>query len=452
MTKDMTEGKPLRLILSFFFPLLMGNLFQQFYNLADSIIVGRFVGVSALAAVGSTGSLSFLVIGFVLGICSGFGIPMAQYFGAGDLRSMRHCIANAVYLSGIVTVVLTTAVMLTTRQILTLLRTPADIFEQAYSYIIVIFAGIFAIMFYNLLASISRALGDSKTPLYFLVIASILNVVLDLVFIINFHMGAEGAAYATVIAQVVSGLLCLIYMSKKFTVLHMNRDELQPNMQMMGHLLYMGLPMALQFSITAVGSLVMQVAVNSFGSGVVAAVTASNKVQMIITQPLETMGITMATYCGQNLGAKKIHRIEAGVKQSLVASLIYCVFACGVVFIAGTLIAQLFIHKEETQILAQVSQYMRICSLFFPCLATLFILRNSLQGLGFAVSAMLAGVSEMIARIIVAFCLVGAFGFNAICFSNPAAWSFAVVILVPMYLSKIKKLRYIHPNEEAMPL
>lgn len=215
MTKDMTRGKPLPLILAFFFPMLMGNLFQQFYNLADSIIVGRFVGVGALAAVGSTGSLNFLVIGFVLGACSGFGIPMAQYFGAGDMHNMRRCIANAVYLAAGISVVLTTAVVLSTRQVLALLGTPADIFDDAYSYIIIIFAGIPAIMFYNLLASISRALGDSKTPLYFLIIASVLNVGLDLIFIIFFHMGAAGAAYATVIAQVVSGLLCFFYMRKK---------------------------------------------------------------------------------------------------------------------------------------------------------------------------------------------------------------------------------------------
>lgn len=452
MTKDMTAGKPLRLILAFFFPMLMGNLFQQFYNMADTIIVGQFVGVKALAAVGSTGSLNFLVIGFVLGICSGFSIPIAQYFGAGDHRNMRHCLANAAYLAAGITVVLTTVVMLTTRQILELLQTPDDIFSDAYSYIIIIFAGIFAIMFYNLLACVSRALGDSRTPLYFLIIASVLNVALDLIFIIIFNLGAAGAAYATVISQMVSGLLCFFYMRKKFTILHMNRDELRLDPRMMSHLLFMGLPMGLQFSITAVGGLIVQAAVNSFGSGVVAAVTAANKVQLIVTQPMETMGITMATYCGQNLGARKIARVETGVRQSLILSVCYCVFACIAMFLAGNFLSQLFISGSETQILAQVSQYLRTCSLFFPLLGILFILRNSLQGLGYALPAMAAGVFELVARTLVAFCLVGAFQFNAICFSNPVAWVFADILLVPVFIAKLKELHCLHPPEAQSSL
>lgn len=446
MVRDMTEGKPLRLILAFGIPLLIGNLFQQLYNMVDAVIVGRFVGAQALAAVGATGSLSFLVIGFVLGMCSGFSIPVAQAFGGGDLKRMRRYVVNSLYLSVVVIVLLTLVTMLYTREILRIMQTPEDIFSDSYAYIIVIFAGIFAAMFYNLLASIMRALGDSRTPLYFLMISSVINIVLDLTFVVGFHAGVSGAAYATVIAQTVSGLLCFFYMRRHYPVLLTQPDELKPDRTILLQLLKNGLPMALQFSITAVGAIVLQSAVNSLGSSIVAAVTVAGKVQMLATQPIETLGATMATYCGQNLGAGKIDRVRHGVRQAVLAGTLYCALAWGVVSFLGTTIAQLFISGSEVDILAHVGQFLRTNSIFYVFLALLLVLRNSIQGLGYALPAMAAGAFEMVARALVGFCLVGLFQFNAVCFANPTAWISANLLLVPVYLAVIRKLCQRYPS------
>ncbi|WP_071429423.1 MATE family efflux transporter [Angelakisella massiliensis] len=452
MVKDMTRGKPLGLILGFFFPMVLGNLFQQFYNMADTIIVGRFVGVQALAAVGSTGSINFLVIGFVTGICSGFSLPLAQSFGAGDMGSLRRGVAHSLYLGVIITVVLTAVTVWGTPMILTLMQTPVDIFQDAATYISIIFWGIGATMFYNMLAGILRALGDSRTPLYFLILSSLLNVGLDLLFILRFDLAVAGAAWATVISQGVSGLLCLVYIVLRFPILHLGRQDLRPERRSAVRLLSMGLPMALQFSITAVGSTIIQTAVNTLGSQVVAAVTAGNKVQNIVTQPMETIGITMATYCGQNLGAGRVDRIDHGIRLSLGLSLGYCVVAAVLTWFWGDAIALLFLDKSEVAILAYTQEFLRINALFYPVLGVLFLLRNSLQGMGFGVPAMAAGVFELAARSLVAFLLVGRFAFDAICMANPAAWIFADILLIPVSLYELRQLRmHFIPPEPSAP-
>lgn len=447
MVKDMTYGSPTRLIVSFSIPIVIGNLFQQLYNMVDTIIVGQCIGVDALAAVGATGSLNFLVIGFVLGMCSGFCIPVAQAFGAGDYKQMRRCVMNAYYLSLLITVVLTVLTVLLTRPILELMQTPANIIDDAYRYIVVIFGGMFSILFYNLFSGIWRALGDSRTPLYFLILASLLNVVLDLVFILSFSWGVAGAAYATVISQAVSAVLCFLYMRRKLPILAASRDERRPDLRIMGRLLYMGLPMALQFSITAIGSIILQSAVNALGSSVVAAVTAGGKVQMIVTQPMETLGLTMATFCGQNLGAGRIDRVKAGVRNSLIISMICCLVGWAVSFFAGRFISLLFISASETMILDYTQQFLRMNALFYPMLGALLILRNSIQGLGYSVPAMAAGAFELVARGLVGFLLAGLFGFGAICFANPIAWIFACVFLIPAYLVVIRRLTRAYPPQ-----
>lgn len=441
MTKDMTEGKPLKLILAFCLPLVIGNIFQQLYNMVDTIIVGQYVGKGALAAVGATGSINFMVIGFAMGICSGFGIPIAQSFGAKDYKKMREHIRNAIYLCIAITIGLTILTVFLTPTVLTLMKTPSDIYQQSYEYIIVIFYGIFATMLYNMLSSILRSLGDSKTPLYFLVLSSIINIGLDLFFIINLNMGVTGAALATVIAQAISGICCYLYMQKKFTILHYEDDEKKYNIVRIKQLLAMGLPMALQFSITAVGSVIVQSAVNTLGSDVVAAVTAAIKISIMLTAPLETLGITMATYGGQNLGAGKIERIFQGIKQSFFISIIYCVIAVVVVFISARYLGMLFIKANEVTILDNVAYYLKANSAFYFLLGILFILRNTLQGLGYSFLAMFGGVFELIARVIVAFGFVGVFGYSAICFANPLAWLFADILFVGGYLYKAKELK-----------
>lgn len=441
MTKDMTEGKPLKLILMFCIPLVIGNVFQQLYNMVDTIIVGQYVGKEALAAVGATGAINFMVIGFAMGICSGFGIPIAQSFGAKDYKKMRQHIANATYLCVVITIVLTILTVFLAPTVLTMMKTPSNIYQQSYEYIVVIFYGIFATMLYNMLSSILRSLGDSKTPLYFLVLSSIINIGLDLFFIINLHMGVMGAALATVIAQAISGIACFIYMKKKFAILQYEEKERAIHTERIQQLLSMGLPMALQFSITAVGSVIVQSAVNTLGSDVVAAVTASIKISIMLTAPLETLGITMATYGGQNLGAGKVERIFEGIKQSLILCVGYCIFAIIFVFLTSKSLGLLFINGKETAILNNISYYLNANSAFYMLLGILFVLRNTLQGLGYSFLAMFGGVCELVARAIVAFGFVGIFGFGAICFANPLAWLFADFLFVGGYLYKAKELK-----------
>lgn len=440
MKKDMTIGSPLKLIIAFSIPLVIGNIFQQFYNMVDTIIVGKYVGKTALAAVGATSSLNFMIIGFGIGICSGFGIPIAQSFGGKKIKEMKKYIINSFYLCTIITLLITIITVLILPTVLKWMQTPNDIYDQAYDYIVIIFIGLFATMLYNMLSSILRAIGDSKTPLYFLVLSSIINIILDLLFITQFKLGAPGAAYATVIAQFISGLACLVYMKKKTDILSFEQDEHRFSLINSKKLLVMGVPMALQFSITAIGSVVIQSAVNTLGSNVVAAVTAAMKISVMLTQPLETLGLTMATYGGQNLGANKIERIFQGVKVSYLLGAIYCFGVFIFVYFTSDYLSLLFIDAKETMIMTQIKQYLIINASSYYILSILFILRNLLQGLGYSFLAMFGGVAEMIARCIVAFVFVSSFGYNAICFANPLAWIFADIVFIIGWMYKRKEL------------
>lgn len=455
MVKDMTEGNSVKQILLFTLPLFIGNLFQQFYNMADTVIVGRTLGKGALAAVGSTGSLNFLIIGFVLGAASGFCIPIAQFFGAKDYKNLRRAVANMIYLAAAISALLTLLTMLFTRDILKLLDTPSDIFDEAYLYIIVIFAGMSATMFYNILAGLLRALGDSRSPLIFLIISSILNIGMDFIFI-HIFQSVIGASLATVLAQLISGLLCLIYIIRKFPILHLNKEDLLPSFPLMKKLLYLGLPMALQFSITAVGGLILQRSVNGLGSTVVAAVSTGNKASNLLTQPMESLGIAMATFCGQNLGAGKIDRVKKGVNQALVIVLIYTAAASLISFFAGEYMALLFVDGSETEVIDLMSRQLSIFALFYWSLAILFVYRNSIQGLGYGVPAMAAGLFELVARALVGQFVVPIFGFDAACIAGPFAWMMADVLLIPVYyivrhklLKKYQQLKS-HPTNVAM--
>lgn len=440
VTKDMTTGSPMKLILQFCIPLFFGMLFQQFYNMMDTIIVGKFLGVHALASVGATGSINFMVIGFCMGVCNGFAIPVAQQFGAKDYHALRKYVANSVWLSIAFAGVMTVAVCLLCRQILGWMHTPQDIMEGSYAYIFVIFMGIPAIYLYNLLSGIIRSLGDSKSPLVFLVMSSVLNIALDLVLILAFHMGVAGAAWATVISQAVSGIVCLVYMIKRFEILRISREEWRLDSKYVAVLCNMGVPMGLQYSITAIGSVILQAAVNSLGSLAVAAVSTSTKISMFFCCPFDAMGSTMATYAGQNVGAGKLKRVSEGVKSTCVMGLVYAVFACGVLVLFGSRIALLFLDSSETGILQNVQMLLTVNSAFFFPLALVNIVRFTIQGLGFSRFAILAGVCEMVARSIVGLGLVPVFGYLAICFASPVAWIFADIFLVPAYLYIMKKL------------
>ena len=437
--RDMTKGNVFNIILGFAIPLLLGMLFQQFYSMVDTIIVGKYLGGSALASEGSTGSINFMIIGFCMGVCNGFAIPVAQKFGAGNFKKLRKYVFNSGFLAIVFSVVMTLIVCVFCRQILIAMRTPEDIIQGAYSYIYVIFLGIPATYLYNLLSGIIRSLGDSKTPLFFLIISSIINIILDLFLIIYMHMGVTGAAWATVIAQAVSGILCLIYMRKKYSVLKFESDELKIDGYCIRRLCYMGVPMGLQYSITAIGSVILQAAVNGLGSIIVAAVTAAGKISMFLCCPFDALGSTMATYTGQNIGAGKLERISEGIKKSMIIGSVYSIVALMISVFFGKSLALLFVNENEIEILAKVSENLIIIAAFYIPLCIVNVVRFTIQGMGYSTFAILAGVCEMIARALCGFILVPIFGYVAVCLASPVAWIFADAFLIPAYKYVINK-------------
>ena len=441
MTKDMTTGAPMKLILGFSVPLLFGFLFQQFYNLVDTVIVGKFLGVNDLAAVGSTGSVNFLVIGFCMGVCTGFSIPISHKFGAGDYAGMRKYLANCLWLCLGFAVVMTVLTTIFCRDILVLMQTPEDIVDGAYQYIWVIFLGIPTTYLYNMVSGVIRALGDSKTPVIFLVLSSFVNIVLDLFFIINLNMGVAGAAWATVIAQGVSGVSCLLFMIKKFELLHIQKEEWAPDSHMMRVLCGMGIPMGLQYSITAIGSVVLQAAANTLGSAAVAAMTAAGRIGSFLACPFDAMGSTMATYGGQNVGAGKLERIGKGLRACVMLGAGYSVIAVLISIFLGRPLAILFMDGSETAIIDNVRLYLLINTVFYFPLALVNIVRFLIQGMGFPKFAILAGVFEMVARTLAGFLLVPVLGFLGVCLGSPIAWVMADVFLIPAYFHVSGRLK-----------
>lgn len=440
MTKDMTEGSPFRLILHFAVPLLLGLLFQQFYSVIDTVIVGKFLGSQALAAVGSMGSVNFFVIGFCMGLCNGFAIPVAQQFGAKKYPALRRFVANSAWLCIIFSVAITAATMLLCRQILIMMKTPADIFDDAFMYIFIIFAGIPSTFLYNMLAGIIRSLGDSRTPVLFLALSSFINIVLDIVFIYYFHSGVAGAAYATVISQLISGICCFFFMKKKYNILHLTKDEWRFDSHYASILCGMGIPMGLQYSITAIGSVVVQTAVNTLGTMYISSVTAASKLSCFFCCPFDAMGSTMATYGGQNVGAGKIDRLGQGLKACIILGACYSVLALVIYIFFSPQLVLLFVNKSETELIANARIFLVINGLFYFPLALVNIIRFLIQGMGFSRFAIFSGVFEMVARSAVGFVFVPVFGYYAVCFANPAAWILADLFLIPAYLHCVKKV------------
>ena len=438
LQKSMITGKPGKIILDFTVPIFIGNVFQQFYNMADTVIVGKFVGTKALAAVGSTGTIMFLILGFVWGMSAGFTVLTAQKFGAGDMKAMRQTVGNAAVLSVIISVALTAVSMAFMKPLLHVMRTPGDIFADAYAYIMVICAGIFAQMLYNLLASILRAIGNSRVPLYFLVLSALLNIVLDMVFIIVFGMGAAGAAYATVAAQGVAGILCLVYIAKKVPVLWLEKEDWKLRGILVKHQLMMGFPMALQYSITALGTMMVQTSLNLLGSLQVAAFTAASKIEQVVTQAYVAMGTTMATYCAQNMGAGKVSRIRQGFKAATVMGSIYAVVTAVIVMTAGKYMTNLFVSGDVASLMGQVDIYLKCVGIFFIPLAVVNIYRNGIQGMGYGVLPMLAGVAELFGRGLAAIVATYQKSYVGVCLASPAAWVLAGALLIAMYFYVIR--------------
>lgn len=448
MTRDMTSGSPLRCILQFAIPMFFGMLFQQLYNMVDTMIVGRFLGLNALAGVGSTGSLYFLIIGSCTGICNGFAIPVAQSFGARQEHTLRKFVTNSAWLSIILAVVITVTTVLLCRPMLRLMNTPGEAFEYAYSYIVIIFAGIPFTFLYNLCASVIRALGDSKSPLFFLIISSVLNVALDLAFIVWFQMGVAGAALATVLSQGISGVICFFHMKLHFPILLMQKQDWAIDSRSVKMLCSVGLPMGLQYSITAIGSVVIQTAVNSFGEIAVAGVTAAQRLYNLLSCPLEALGATMGTYVGQNVGAKKLDRVGRGTWIAVILSVILSGVILLLTLGTGKIMLRLFIDVGEVEATQYAYRYLLTSISMLVFLTGVLIFRFSIQGMGYSPFAMISGFLEMVARFFVAFGLASWFGFQGVCFANPCAWFLADVFLVPAYFACKKRLEKSLGNKE----
>ena len=440
MELDMTKGSPFKLIVRFIIPIIIGNIFQQLYSLVDTVIVGRFVGVKALAAVGATGTITFLLLGFLQGLTTGFTILTAQRFGAGDEEGMKKSVGNAAVLSVIVTVVMTFTSVLIMDWLLRIMRTPADIMDMSREYILIICWGMGFSVLYNLLSSILRAVGNSKVPLYFLVLSAAINIIGELVLIIFFDMGVAGAAVATIASQGISGLLCLVYMVKKVPLLALHKEHLRLDPWCVRNQVSIGIPMALQFSITAVGTIMVQVALNMLGSTVVAAYTAACKVEQLVTQVFASMGMTMATFCGQNRGINDLGRIKKGSRIAFWMSAVYGVIIYAVVVVALPVIIRLFVTGDSTEVLGYARTYILINGAFFIPLGMIFIYRNVMQSCGYALMPMMGGVVELLSRAVLAVVAAKLLSYVGVCAANASAWCLGGIFLYIAYRFTMKKM------------
>ena len=431
---DMTVGSPLRQIIKFALPLILGYILQQMYLVIDAAIVGRWIGVEALAAVGASSSIMFLVMGFCNGACAGFAIPVAQSFGAKDYHKMRIYVANAVKISAVIATVVTLLSLMFCHRILQLVNTPTDIFHDAYIFLMLQFAAIPLTFGFNLFSGQIRALGNSRQPFYFLITSAIVNILLDVVLILGCRMGVAGAGIATWLSQALSVALCIWYIRKHMQLLIPNGKELQFDNKRTSILLNNGVPMGLQFSITGIGIIMLQSANNALGTTCVAAFTASMRIKYLFTCVFENIGVAMATYCGQNLGARQMSRITKGVKDAICLMLVYFVFTFIVIYPFADWMMRLFVDSGEAEVVSRAAQFMRIANYFYPALGLLTILRYSIQGLGFSNLSMLSGVMEMIARCGVSLWLVPALAWTGVCLGDPVAWIMADVFLIPAFI------------------
>ena len=442
-TTDLTVGKPLFQILRFALPLVLGTLFKQLYSFADTVIVGRCLGTDALGAVGTTYSLNFLILGFVQGACVGFGIPVAETFGAKDKGGLRKYLFNGALLCVVLSVVFTISTTLMAGPLLQLIHTPEELYADAVLYIRIIFLGIPATVLYNYASSVLRAMGDSQHPFYFLLVASVLNIGLDYLLIVSMGMGVDGAALATVLSQLLSGGLCAFW----FFTRTAKQEELtfrgQSSLLSAGHckrLAYIGFPMGFEYSVSAIGAVIMQDAINLLGSTAVAAQTAGEKIRQMFTLPMESVGMAMATYVGQNHGAHRTDRIKQGIKDGCTIQLTYCVAAWVVIFFVKPYAVGLVLGDADPAVTAGAIQYLAIMSMLFCFHGLLMIFRNTLQGLGYSVQAIISGVGELIGRSLGGLLAVKTgLGYVGICLSNPFAWGLAMLYCMFMVRRMLKR-------------
>ena len=451
MIQNMTSGNPIKLIIAFTIPLLIGNVFQQIYSISDTIIVGRLLGVNSLAAVGSTGPLFFLLMGLTIGFTSGLTVITAQRFGANDFKNVRRSAAASTLICGIYTLAISGITLLILPRLLQWMNVPQEIFSQAYDFMTVITIGLIMIVYYNLLASILRALGDSKTPLYFLIFATIINVILNYVLIKYVGLGVKGSALGTVTALSISVILCFIHIHKKYPILRITRKDWIFDWAFCKEHLEIAIPMSIQFSIIALGSIVLQSVCNSFGPTTIAAFTSASRIEQLAVQPMVSFGIAMATYVAQNYGAGLIGRIRRGVFNCSMISLCLSIFMALMIFTIGEHMVQIFVKEDNQEVIRQAKAYLNISVLFYFFLGQIFICRNALQGLGKPLIPVISSVAELLLRSFAAIVLAANFGYVGICLASPIAWIGASLIVALGYRYTIKQLgaKYLYCHQQT---
>lgn len=445
--KDLTKGSPIKLIFMFALPVLLGNVFQQFYNLADTMMVGKILGIDALAAMGATGSISGLVLGLSMGITVGFTILVAQYYGAKDMENMKKAVAGTIYLSIVCGIVITIVSLLLNRPILEMLGTPDNIIDLSYKYLFIIFAGVMISILYNTGASLLRALGDSKTPLYFLIVGTVINIGLDYVFIAIFRMDVSGAAYATLISQAISVILCVVYIKQKYPILMLKKEDFQFPKGMLMNQFTMGVSMGLMNSIVSIGSVILQSAVNGLGSVVIAGHTAARKISEMFMQPMVSIGIAATTFASQNLGAGHIDRIKEGIKKSVLLSFSWATFTVILSFTCIRYLILIMLDASEVEAISIAVYYMKINSVFYYSLAALFIYRNVLQGIGKKTVPIVSSIIEMLVKVVTTFALVPSLGYLGVAVCEPIAWVIMTIFLMYFFYKDERFKRKPYNNE-----
>lgn len=433
-TIDMINGSPAKNLLLFSLPVLLGNIFQQFYNMADTVIVGRFLGEDALAAVGSTGSIVFLVIGFTFGLTEGFSILVAQAVGARLQDELRRLVARTMVLTVVTSVVFTLPTVLLCRQILLAMNTPENILEDAEGYLRIIFGGILCTMAYNVAASVLRAMGDSRTPLYFLILSSLLNIVLDIVFILYGKMGVAGVAVATVLAQGICAVLCFAVMFHAYPYLRPAREDFRFEPRQLLRMLRTGIPMAVNQSIIAAGVMIVQAGINGFGSTVIAAFATASKIENLAVQPMGALSVAVSTFCGQNYGAQRFDRIYDGVRKSMIMGTLLGILGIGFYYLAADQMVHLFISDPSAELMDYARKYLFTAVWFLPPLAWIFLLRNALVGLGNGAVSLLGGILELVCRILCIQFLLPVAGFWCVRLVNPITWTATGILFGVLYL------------------
>ena len=439
----MSVGSPLKLLLGFTIPLFLGNLFQQVYSMVDTIVVGRFVGVDALAALGAVGGFSFMVVGFSIGLGNGFAVTVSQAFGAKDFKMMKKCYAMSIILSLFIGLAISIIFALLSKALLMVVKTPENILQMANDYILVIYIGLLTNIFYNLFSGILRAVGDSKSPVLFLIISSLLNVFLDLLLVLVIPMGVKGVALATVISQGISALICYFYINKKLPILKLEKEHFRVDMHLIVRLLRIGLPGALQFSVCAIGVIIVQVAINSFGSDIIAAYSVGTKIENLITQFYPALGMAISTFAAQNLGAGDLKRIKKGFRIGLAIVVVWSIISIFLAHFITTPFSYIFLDESTTdpQIIENAQIYMNTIVVFFIPLGMIFLYRTGSQGLGSGAIPMISSITELVLRTIAAFTLPVMLGYQGLCLASPVAWIGAGFLLPICYMTRMKTLR-----------